>query len=162
MLKLRHWLLAVAASVPCLLLLADDDAVVQDPRNVVVDWQRFQRQGPPEPVMLDEPVRLEFQFDEADSHRFDVACASEDYRISIDMVGPDNEIHVEVSGTVRPLDDPDRLFLSFDATIHRANLAEGGEQTFSGTGSAIVMLGEHSRLITFPGPSISVTASLAE
>lgn len=112
--------------------------------------------------MLETPLRLEFQIDEGEGHRFDVVCAAEDYGISVDMGNQDGENHVEVTGTVRPLDDPHRIFLSFDTTIHHANLVEGSEVTFGGNGSTIVTLGEKSRLVSFPGPVVSVTVSPAE
>jgi hypothetical protein len=98
MLKLRHGLLVLAASVPCLFLLADDGADV--PPVVRVVRPRFQRGEAGKPAILDEPVRLEFSIDEGEGHRFDVLCAAEDYRTSVDMGNQDGENHVEISGTL--------------------------------------------------------------
>lgn len=159
MLTLRHGLLILAASVPCLLLFADDDADV--PPVVQVVRPQFQREVVRKPVILEEPVRLQFSVDEGEGHRFDVVCVSEDYRISVDMGNQDGENHIEVSGTLQPHEEG-RLFLTFDATIHHSNLAEGSEVTFSATGSTLVTPGERAKLVTFPGPTLSVTVSPVE
>ena len=158
--KSRIWLLVLAACVPCLLLADDDNPPLGPaPRNVEVVWQHLQRPQIQQPAILDEPLRLEFQIDEGDGHRFDVVCAAEEYRISIDMGNADGENHVEITGTLRPRDDAGKLFLTFDATIHHANLIEGNEVTFSASGSTIVARGEKTRLVSFPGPVLSVTVS---
>lgn len=163
MLKPRHWLLAVAAAVPCL-LLADDSAGPgpgAEPRNVEVVWQGMRRPAP-EPVILERPLRLEFEINQGETHRFDVMCASEDYRISIDMGNQDGENQLQMSGSLRPLDDAEQVFLTFEVSIHHADLNEGGEVTFAAEGSTIVSLGERARLASFPGPVVSVTVSPVE
>jgi hypothetical protein len=162
MLKSRHWLLALAVCVPCLLLIAGDDADDRDPDTVEVDWEGWDDEDEDELIILDEPLQLEFFVDEGDGVRFEVVCASEDYRVSVDMGNQDGETHVEIGGTIQPLDDEGRLFLAFDATIHHANLVEGDELTFSAEGSTIVTLGQRTKLATFPGPSLSVTVSPVE
>lgn len=167
MLKFRPWLLALAACIPCLLLIADDADDDREPDAAEVDWDDKDGEGWDdrdwdEPVLLDEPVQLEFFIDEGDGIHLDVVCAAEDYQISIDMGNLDGENHVEIGGTIKPLNDEGRLFLSFHATIHHSDLVEGGELTFSAEGSTIVELGQRAKLATFPGPTVSVTVSAAE
>ena len=169
MLNSRHWLLGLAACIPCLLLIAGDDAERDaDDRDrdavevELEDWndKDWDDEDEDELIIFDEPLKLEFFIDEG--HRFDVVCASEDYRISVDMGNQDEETHVEIKGTVQPVDDEGRMFLAFDATIDHANLVEGDELTFSAEGSTIVTLGQRTKLATFPGPSLSVTVSPVE
>ncbi|REJ95605.1 MAG: hypothetical protein DWQ29_01810 [Planctomycetota bacterium] len=108
------------------------------------------------PSELSTPVMLDFEVDEGNDIGFTVLCASGDYRVSVDNSDPDGETHVEVSGTVRSMNQGG-LLLTFEAQIHHASLAEGEEFTFSAEGSAVLLPGEREALATSPGPGLYVT-----
>ncbi len=129
---------------------ADESTGHSSPQNHGEDSHRLPQRS----------LELQFTVQEGEGHSFSVLCAGDHYRASVSVGNADGETDVEVEGELVPAGE-DQWMITFQATIHRADLANGGELTFSADGNTLIGLDQQARLATFPGPSLSVTLAPA-
>jgi hypothetical protein len=111
---------------------------------------------------LGRTVKLEFTLIGEEERSFIVLCAANNYLISHDVAGPDHEHAIELVGEVRPTDDPDRIFLSFEAMTHHGDHNDGFDATFRAEGSASLTIGKKTTLATLGEEPLTVTATLEQ
>ena len=131
----------------------DDDQAITDDRP---------SDDAPDTHHLGRTVKLEFTIIGEEEPSFIVLCAANDYVISHDVAGPDHEHAIELVGEVRPTDDPDRIFLTFEAMTHHGDHNDGFDATFRAEGSASVKIGKKTTLATLGEEPLTVTATVEE
>jgi len=104
-------------------------------------------------------VKLEFTIIGEEERSFIVLCAANNYLISHDVAGPDYEHAIELVGEVHPTDDPDRIFLTFEAMTHHGDHNDGFDATFRAEGSASLTVGKKTTLATLGEEPLTVTAT---
>jgi hypothetical protein len=111
---------------------------------------------------LGRTVKLEFTIIGEEEPSFSVLCAANEYLISHDVAGPDHDLALEFTGQVHPTDDPDRVFLTFEAMRHHADHNDGFEATFRAEGSAALKIRKKTTLANLGAERLTVTATVEE
>ncbi|QDU38692.1 hypothetical protein Mal4_30220 [Maioricimonas rarisocia] len=100
---------------------------------------------------------LELEFVVLDEHSLAIVVASGEFSASTDLSSVGGEMHIRIDGDLRSLDGEDRWLLSFEATMHRNDIDNNNDATFTAAGSAVVKLNSKVTLARLPGPDLSVT-----
>ena len=107
-------------------------------------------------------MKLEFTIIGEEEPSSIVLCAANNYVISHDVAGPDHEHAIEHVGEVHPTDDPDRIFLTFEAMTHHGDHNDGFDATFRAEGSALVKIDKKTTLANPGADRLTVTATVDE
>ncbi len=107
-------------------------------------------------------MKLEFTIIGEEEPSFIVLCAANNYLISHDVAGPYHDHAIELVGEVHPTDDPDRIFLTFEAVTHHGDHNDGFDATFRAEGSASLKIGKKTTLANLGADRLTVTATVEE
>jgi hypothetical protein len=111
---------------------------------------------------LGRTVKLEFTIIGEEEPSFIVLCAANDYLISETITEIDFDHALEIGGQVHPTDDPNRIFLTFEAMTSHADHNEGIEATHRAEGSASVKIDKETTLANLGADRLTVTATIEE
>ena len=111
---------------------------------------------------LGRTVKLEFTIIGEEEPSFIVLCAANEYLISHDIAGPNHDHALQIIGQVHPTDDPDRIFLTFEAMANHADHNDDFEATHRAKGSASLKIGKKTTLANLGNERLTVTATVEE
>ena len=112
---------------------------------------------------LGRTVKLEFKIlGPEEEPSFIVLVAATDYLISHDIAETNHEHALEIIGQVHPTDDPDRIFLTFEAMTHHADFNEDFDATHRAEGSASLRIGKKTTLANLGADQLTVIATMEE
>ena len=112
---------------------------------------------------LGKTVRLTFTMTNDDGdHSFSVLCAARSFLIGHNAAEADGGNEMKFSGHLKAVDQPNRVFVSFDAFRSHSNNIEGADVTFKLQGSVLFRFGKKIELGKLGEEKLSLTATLVE
>ncbi|MEW4531009.1 hypothetical protein [Maioricimonas sp. JC845] len=109
---------------------------------------------PPLPADL-KSVELEFTVN--GDQTLAVVATSGRFATSADVATLGAEMDIRIEGVLRPLESGESWIVDFDATMHRNDVDNDNDSTFTAAGSVVVELNSKVTLARLPGPDLSVT-----
>ncbi|MBP90944.1 MAG: hypothetical protein CMJ64_30245 [Planctomycetaceae bacterium] len=107
-------------------------------------------------------MKLEFTIIGEEEPSFIVLCAANNYLISHTVTEVNFDHALEITGEVHPTDDPERIFLTFEAMTNHADHNEGIDATHRAAGSAPLKIDKKTTLANLGANRLTVTATVEE